>query len=199
MDCSMPGLPVHHRLLELTQTHVHLVGDAIQPSHPLSSPSPPAFNLSQHQGLFKWVSSSHEVAKVSGFQLQRHSFQWTPRTDLLWDGLVGSPCCLVCANYVMGSVASFTHIISFKPHNIIRNQVLLTLFLLFNCSVMPNSVTPCQVSRPSPFPRACSNSCPLSQWCHPTISSSIIPFSSCLQSFPASGSFPMSQLFASGC
>ena len=66
MDCSTPGLPVHHQLPELTQTHVHWVGDAIQPSHPLSSPSPSAFNLSQHQGLFKWVSSSHQVAKVFG-------------------------------------------------------------------------------------------------------------------------------------
>ena len=63
-DCSMPGLPVHHQLLELTQTHVHWAGDAIQPSHPLSSPSPPAFNLSQHQGLFKWVSSSHRGQSI---------------------------------------------------------------------------------------------------------------------------------------
>ena len=70
MDCSTPGLPVHHQLPELTQTHVHLVGDTIQPSHPLSSPSPPALNLSQHQGLFQWVSSSHQVAKVLEFQLQ---------------------------------------------------------------------------------------------------------------------------------
>ena len=69
MDCSTPGLPVHHQLLEFTQTHVYWVGDAIQPSHPLSSPSPPPFNLSQHQGLFKWVSSSHQVAKVLEFQL----------------------------------------------------------------------------------------------------------------------------------
>ena len=69
MDGSMPGLPIHHQLLEFTQTHVHWVSDAIQPSHPLSSPSPPAFNLSQHQGLFKWVSSSHQVAKVLEFQL----------------------------------------------------------------------------------------------------------------------------------
>ena len=68
---------------ESTQTHVHWVGDAIQPSYPLSSPSPPALNLSQHQGLFKWVSSSHQVAKVLEFQLQHQSFQWTPRTDLL--------------------------------------------------------------------------------------------------------------------
>ena len=70
MDCSTPGLPVHHQLSELAQTHVHRVGDAIQPSHPLSSPSPPAFNLSQHQGLFKWVNFLHQVAKVLEFQLQ---------------------------------------------------------------------------------------------------------------------------------
>ena len=83
MNHSTPGLPVHHQLPEFTQTHVHWVGDAIQPSHPLLSPSPPALGLSQHQGLFKWVSSSHQVAKVLEFQLQHQSFQWTPRTDLL--------------------------------------------------------------------------------------------------------------------
>ena len=92
MDCSTPGFPAHHQLLELAQTHVHWVGDVIQPSHPLSSPSLPAFNLSQHQGLFQWISSSHQMAKVLEFQLQHQSFQWTPRTDLLQDGLVGSPC-----------------------------------------------------------------------------------------------------------
>ena len=91
MDHSTPGLPVHHQLPEFTQTHVHWVGDAIQPSHPLLSPSP-ALNLSQHQGLFQWVSSLHQVAQVLEFQLQHQSFQWTPRTDLLPDGLVGSPC-----------------------------------------------------------------------------------------------------------
>ena len=69
MNCSTPGLPVHHQLQEFTQTHVHWVGDAIQPSHPLSSPSPPAPNPSQHQSLFQWVNSSHEVAKVLEFQL----------------------------------------------------------------------------------------------------------------------------------
>ena len=83
MDHGTPGLPVHHQLLEFNQTHVHWVGDAIQPSHPLSSPSPPAFNLSQHQGLFKWVSSSHQVIKVLEFQLQHQSFQWIFRTDFL--------------------------------------------------------------------------------------------------------------------
>ena len=69
MNCSTPGLPVHHQLLEVTQTHVHRDGDAIRPSHPLSSPSPPALNPSQHQSLFPRVNSSHEVAKVLEFQL----------------------------------------------------------------------------------------------------------------------------------
>ena len=83
MNCSMPGLPVHHQLPEPTQTHVHWVGDAIQPSHPLLSPSPLALNLSRHEGLFRRVSSSHQVAKLLELQLQHQSFQWTPRTDLL--------------------------------------------------------------------------------------------------------------------
>ena len=92
MDCSMTGLPIYHQLLELAQTHVHRVGDAIQPSHSLLSPSSSVFSLSQHQGLFIWVSSSHHVAKVLEFQLQHQSFQWTFRTDFLLDGLVESPC-----------------------------------------------------------------------------------------------------------
>ena len=92
MDCSTPGLPVHHQLPELAQTHVHPVGDAKQPSHPLWSPSPPAFNLSQHQDLFQWVSSLYQVAKVLEFQLQHQSFQWIFRTDFPYDWLVGSPC-----------------------------------------------------------------------------------------------------------
>ena len=83
MDCSTPGFPVYYQLPELTQTHVHRVSDATQPPHPLSSPSPPAFNLSQHQGLFQGVSSSHQAAQVSEFQLQHQSFQWTLRTDFL--------------------------------------------------------------------------------------------------------------------
>ena len=86
---SMPGLPVHHQLSELTHTHVHWVSDVIQPSHLLSSPSPPALNLSQHQGLFKWVSSSHQVAKVLEFQPQHQSFQWVFRTlPLGWTGWI---------------------------------------------------------------------------------------------------------------
>ena len=90
MSCSMPGLPVHHQLPEPTQTHVHWVSDAIPPSNPLSSPSP-ALNLSQHQGLFKWVSSSHQVAKVWSFSfnisLPMNTQDWSP---LGWTGLISS-------------------------------------------------------------------------------------------------------------
>ena len=84
MDYSMPGLPVHHQLPEPAQTRVRWVGDAIQPSYPLSSPFPPAFNLSQYQGLFQWVSSSPQVAKVNwSFRFSHQSFQWIFRTDFL--------------------------------------------------------------------------------------------------------------------
>ena len=79
MNLSMPARPVHHQLQEFT----YRVSDAIQPSHPLLFPSPPAPNPSQHQGLFQWVNSSHQVAKVLEFQPQHQSFQWTPRTGLL--------------------------------------------------------------------------------------------------------------------
>ena len=82
-DCSTPGFPVHHQLPELAQAHVHWVSDAIQPSHPLLPASLPVFHLSQHQSLFQWVSSSHQVAKVSEFQLEHQSFQWIFRTDFL--------------------------------------------------------------------------------------------------------------------
>ena len=124
MDCSTPGFPVHHQLPQLTQIHVYQVGDAIKQS-PLSSPSPPAFNLPQHQGLFHLVSSV-----VS---------------DSLW------------------------------PHG------------------LQHAGLPC----PSLFPEVCSNSSPLSWWCHPTILSSVVPYF-CLQLFPAPGYFLMSRLFASG-
>ena len=83
VDCSIPDFHAHHKLQELAQTHVYWVNDGIQPSSPLLFPSPPTFNFSQHQGLFKWVSSSHQVSKVLEFQLQQHSFQGTLRTDLL--------------------------------------------------------------------------------------------------------------------
>ena len=83
MDCSSPGFPVHQQLQEFAQTPVHRVSDAIQPSHPLLSPSPPDFNLSQHQDLFQWVSSSHQVARVLELQLQHQFFQWIFKTNFL--------------------------------------------------------------------------------------------------------------------
>ena len=96
MDCSVPGLPVYHQLSEFTQTHVLWVGDAIQPSHSLSSPSPPTFSLPQHQGLFKWVNSSHQVAKILELQFsispssedsELISFGWTGWISLQSKGL----------------------------------------------------------------------------------------------------------------
>ena len=92
MDCNAPGFPVLHYLLEFAQSHL-LSPWCHSTSCPLSSPSPAAFNLSQHQGLFQWVSSSHQVARVLEFQLQHQSFQWIVRVDFLWDWLVWSPCC----------------------------------------------------------------------------------------------------------
>ena len=83
MDCRISGFPVLHYLLEFAQTHVYWVSDANQPSHPLSSPTPPALNLSQHQGLFQWVSSSHQLTKVLECQIQLQSFQWIFRVDFL--------------------------------------------------------------------------------------------------------------------
>ena len=83
MNCSMPGFPVLHYLLEFAQTHVHCVSNAIQPSHALLAPSPPALNLSQHQDLFQWVGSAHQVAKVLEFQFHHQSFQWIFRVDFL--------------------------------------------------------------------------------------------------------------------
>ena len=85
MDCRMSGFPVLHHLPELAQTHVHWISDVIQPSHPLSSLSPPSFNRAQHQGLFQWVGSSHQVPRLLKFQLQHLSFQWliSFRTDWL--------------------------------------------------------------------------------------------------------------------
>ena len=91
MDCSIPSLPVHHQLPDFTQTHVHWVDDAIQPSQCLLTAFSPALNLSQHQDIFQWVSSSYQVAKVLEFQLQHQSFQWIPRIDFPY-GLVGYPC-----------------------------------------------------------------------------------------------------------
>ena len=126
MNHSTPGLPVHHQLPEFTQTHVHRVSDAIQPSHPLSSLSPPALHLSQHQSLFKWVSSLHQVAKVLEFQLQHQSFQWIFRTDCSshgaykqWFLILGRP------KSIMRMVI-FTLLVPFQFFLLKTNQPLVT-------------------------------------------------------------------------
>ena len=135
MNRSAPGLPVHHQFSEFTQTHVHRVGDAILPSHPRLSPSPPAPSPSQHQGLFQWVSSSHQVAKVLEFQLQHQSFQCTLRTDLLQDGLVGSPCSPRDSKESSPTT-------QFKSINRPIEMAQLDLLLLFNHQVVSNSLRP---------------------------------------------------------
>ena len=92
INYSKPGFPVLQYLLEFAETHVNCVGDAIQPSHPLLSSSSSALNLTQHQGLSQWISSSHQVAKISELQLQHQTFQWIFRVDFLWYWLILSPC-----------------------------------------------------------------------------------------------------------
>ena len=151
MDCSTPSFPVLHHLLEFAQTHVHWSCDAVQPSHPLLSPSPPAFSLSQLQGIFQGVSSSHQMAKALEFQLQHQSFQ------------------------SVSSVQSLSHVRLFVTPWTAARQVSLSItnsWSLLKLMSIESVI--------------------------PTISSSVIPNSSSLQSFPASGSFQMSQLFASG-
>ena len=103
MNCSTPGLPVHHQLPEFTQIHVHWVGDAIQPSHPLSSPSPPPPNPSQNQGLFQRVNSSHEVAKVSASAsvLPMNTQDWSPLGWTGWISLQSKGLSRVFANTIV--------------------------------------------------------------------------------------------------
>ena len=93
MDCSTPGLPVPHHVPELAQVHVHCIGDAVRPSHPLTPSSPSALNLSQHQGLFQWIVCSHQMTKILELQAQHQTLQWIFRVDLPQDWLVWSPCC----------------------------------------------------------------------------------------------------------
>ena len=119
MDCSTPGLPVNHKLPKFTQL---MSTESVMPSKHLilSCPSPLDLNLSQHQGLFKWVSSSHEVAKVLEFQLQHQSFQWTPRTDLLLDGLVASPCSKVTLKGLFQHYSSKASILWFSTFQLVQ-------------------------------------------------------------------------------
>ena len=169
MHCSTPGFPVHHQPLDLTQTHVHWVVDATQPSHPVipfcshleSFPASWSFQMSQ------FFASGGQSIGLSVSVLPMNTQDWFP---LEWTG--------------------------WKP-------IQHCKAIQFSCSVMSDSLQPHEPQHirppcPSPTPRVYLNSCPLSWWCHPTISSSVVPFFSCPQSLPASGSYQMSQLFASG-
>ena len=174
MNCSTPGLPGHHQLPEFTEIHVHRVSDAIQPSHPLSSPSPPAPNPSQHQSLFQWVGTSHQGAifiGVSASVFPMNIQGWFPLglTGLISTLFKGFSAFQIRSDQISRSVMSD----SLRPHELQHTR------------------PPCL----SPTPGVHWDSRPLSQWCHPAISSSVVPFSSCPQSLPASESFPMSQLF----
>ena len=175
MACSTPGFPVPHHLLEFAQVHVHWVSNAIQLSHTLSPSSPSASNLSQHQGLFQWVSSLHQVAKVLEVQLVLEWFNFKI-IHQMWNKLLLSSGLPYSITINMLFVHSLRGVWLFATPWTAARQASLS----FTTSLGP-----------------CSNSCPSSWWFHPTISSSVIPFSR-LQSFPASGSFPVSQLFASG-
>ena len=177
MNRRTPGLPVHHQLLEFTQTQ--------RPSSPwchtaISSSVIPFSSCPQSlpaSESFQWVNSSHEVAKVLEFQLQHHSLQRNPRADLLQNGLVGSP-------------SSPNRLRQFSSVQFTRSVVSNFLWPHKSQHAKP----PC----PSPTPAVHSYSRPSSPWCHPVISSSVVPFSSCPQSLPASNFFPMNQLFAWG-
>ena len=133
----------------------------VQPSHPRFPPLPLSLTLSQHKGLFQWVISLHQVAKVLDLQQQHQSFQWIPRV-----------------NFLSVSSVQFSHSVTSN-------------------SRQPHGLQHTRPTCPSPIPGVYSNPCPLTQWCHPAISSSVVPFSSCLQSSPASGSFQMIQFFTS--
>ena len=134
MNCSTTHLLVHHQLPEFTQTHVHRIGDAIQPSHPLSSLSPPASNPSQHQSLFQWVNSSHEVAKVLEFQPQHQSFQWTP-------GLISFKMDWLDLFAVQGTLKSL-----FQQHSskvsILQRSAFFSPTLLYKYDLLPSCWSP---------------------------------------------------------
>ena len=169
--CSTPGLPVHHQLSEFTQTHVHWVDDAIEPSHPLLSPSSPTLKLFQHQRLFKWVSSLHQAAKVLEFQLQHQSLQWIFRTDFLylfiyffktalhlcWSSVVNS-CPTICDpldcstpgfpifHYPLEFVQTHVHwvCVAFN-HLILCHSLLLLLSIFSSIRVFVNKLDPLAV------------------------------------------------------
>ena len=146
MECSTPGLPVHHQFPESTQTHIHWVSDAIQQSYLLSSPSPPTFNLSQDQGLFQWDSSSHQVAKILEFQLPHQSFQWTTCPSVCKNQLMCSPTCI--SSQVPAPVP-VTHFLMcwgpgmvLSPPRICCDSVGSTFSRALSCPSLPGSCFP---------------------------------------------------------
>ena len=184
MDGSMPGFSVPHHLLGFVWTHVHWVGDAIQPSHPLSSPSAPAFNLS--------VFSNESALPIRWPEYWNFSFSISPSNE--YSVLISFRIDWFDLLAVQGTLKSLLQYHNSKASKA-RGAVL-------SRSVMSDSLRPhgrqhARLPCPSLSPGVCSNSCPLSQWWYLTISSSAALYF-CLQSFPASGSFPMSWLFASG-
>ena len=141
MNCSTPGLPVHHQRLEFTQTHVHRVSDAIQPSHPLSSPSPPAPNPSQHQGLFQWVNSSHEVARVFSNEstlLMRWPKYWSFSFSIIpsneHPGLISFRVDWLDLLAVQGTLKSLLQHHSSKA-SILRHSAFFTVWYVWKCWV----------------------------------------------------------------
>ena len=146
IDCTMPGFPVLHCLLEFAQTHVCWVDNVIQPSHPFSPPSCPILNLSQHQGLFQWLDSYHQVVKVLELQLRHESFQWIFRVDFLEDWLVWSPCS-------PGVSQESSPTPQFKSLNCLALSILYGPTLIFICDLPWNLIKSrgLQMSEPRPL------------------------------------------------
>ena len=182
MECSKPGLPVHHELPKLAQIHVHRVRDAIKPSHPLSCPSPPAFNVSQHQGLFQWVSSLHQVAKSIGVSA---STSVLPMNNQDWFPL-GLTCLISLKSKGLSRVFSKSTVQVFSKTTVQKHNSLLLIFLysstlssihqfssvqsLNHVRLFATSWTACQaVPDHHQLLKATQTQSLLSWWCHPTI------------------------------
>ena len=207
MDCSTPGFPVLHHLLELVQTHVHWVSNAIQPSHPCHPlllpsifPSTSVFSIEWALHI-RWpknwsfnISACNEYSGLISFRID-------------WFDLLAIQETLKSLLQHHNSKASILWLSTFfmvqLSHPYTTTGFSTFSSAQFSLSVVSDSLQPHESQHtrplcPSPTPRVYPNSCPLSRWCHPAISSSVLPFFSCPQSLPASGSFPMSQLFAWG-
>ena len=181
MNCSTPGFPVLFYVLEFAQTHVHFINDAIQPPHSLSPPSPPALSPFQHQGLFQRVGLEKTL-----YQLQHQSFQWIFRQISFmrdWLDLLAVQRTLKSLLQHDNSKASILRCSAFFIDQLSQqfSSVEFSRSVVSDC-LQPHELQHTRLPCPSPTPRIYPNSCPSSWWCHPTISSSVVPFSSCLRS-----------------